>query len=427
MSEILGSVVERPQRGAAGLGLRIAWRNLWRNARRTWLTAGGVAFAVFLVVLSMCIQLGSYEMMEENATSLLIGHLQLQNADYVDSDRLEDTLADATALLDVVRRTRGVVAAAPRLEAFALASAGERSFGAQVLGVDPVAERAVVDFERRIVAGRNVASGEEGLLGEGLARNLGVTPGDEVVVLGTGKEGGVAALVLKVVGTFRTGLADLDRALLLLPIATMRDAFGLGDEVHSIAVRTDKLAHVGRVAERIAAAVVHIPRTDVRVRPWWEVLPELRQAIEVDRLSGSLFYWLIMILVAFSAVNTFIMTVFERTREFGMLLAIGMRPARIMRMLQWEALFLWALGAAIGLGLALAVVGWLMRAGISLGGGLEQLATQMYVPTRLYPSFAPAAMITAPLVLLIGTQLAALIPALRIRHLAAAAALRVAA
>jgi ABC-type lipoprotein release transport system permease subunit len=119
--------------------------------------------------------------------------------------------------------------------------------------------------------------------------------------------------------------------------------------------------------------------------------------------------------------------VFERTREFGMLLAIGMWPRRIVLMLQWEALFMWTIGAGAGLALAAVLVGWLSRTGLYLGAAMEQMASEMYMPARLYPVFTAEALLTAPLVLLAGTQLAAMLPSLRIRRLAPMAALRVAA
>ena len=408
------------------LTVRVGWRNLWRNRRRTWLTAGGVAFAVLLVVAAMCVQLGSYVVMEENATSLLTGHIQIQSAAYVDNDRLENTLTDASMLRRQVSAVPGVVAVAPRVEIFALASAGERSFGTQLLGVDPPAEARVVKFQERIVAGRSISAGSEGLLGEGLARNLGVRLGDEVVLLGAAKEGGVGALVLEVVGLFRSGQSELDRSVIWAPLPVVQNAFGLGDEVHTLALRTSNLTDVDVVVSRIAASLPTVLADGTRptIRPWPELLPDVRQAIAVDRVSAAFFYWIIMILVAFSVVNTFIMTVFERTREFGVLLAIGMRPARIMAMLQWEAFFVWLVGAGLGLGLALLLVLWLMQVGIPLGGDLEALSSRMYMPTRLYPAFTLEALTTAPVVMLAGTQLAALLPALRVRRLLPAAALR---
>ena len=415
-----------PAAAPRDLMVRVGWRNLWRNRRRTWLTAGGVAFAVFLVVGSMCVQLGSYAVMEENATSLLTGHIQIQNAAYVENDRLEHTVPDATAVQRQAAAVDGVVAVAPRVETFALASAGERSFGAQILGVEPAAESQVVGFQERIVAGRSIGAGDEALLGEGLARNLGVAPGEELVVLGSAKEGGVAALVLTVVGLFRSGQTELDRSLVWVPLATVQNAFGLGDEVHTLVLRGEDLSRVDTLVARLRAALPSaLPDgTRLLVRPWHELLPDVRQAIAVDRVSAAFFYWIIMILVAFSVVNTFIMTIFERTREFGVLLAIGMRPGRILAMLQWEAFFVWLVGAGLGLALATLLMLWLQQVGIPMGGDLASLSERMYMPNRLYPAFTLEALLTAPVVMLLGTQLAALLPALRLRRLVPAVALR---
>ena len=116
------------------LTLTLAWRNLWRNPRRTWLTAGGIAFSVWLVVSFMALQIGQYDVMTENATALMAGHVQIQNRVYLEDNRFEDTIENASTIVEQVRLTPGVGSVAPRVEAFALVSVGERSFGAQLLG-----------------------------------------------------------------------------------------------------------------------------------------------------------------------------------------------------------------------------------------------------------------------------------------------------
>lgn len=405
-----------------GLLLRIGWRNLARNRRRTWLTAGGIAFAVLLVVFSMAMQLGQYDIMMDNATSLLTGHVQIQNADYVDSARLEDTIAEADAIRQAIESTDGVVAVAPRVEAFALASVGERSFGARIIGVDPAAERGTVRLLKMVRAGRAIDGADEALVGSSLARNLGVSVGEEVVLLGSEKRGGVAALVLTVTGILETGVADLDRVTLIASLPAVQDAFGLVDEVHTFAIRTEDLDRSALIAERLKDQLTD--RSSLQVRHWSEVMPELRQAIEIDRLGGELFFYVVEVLVVFSIVNTFIMTVFERTREFGMLKAIGMKPWRIIAMMQWEGFFIWMLGASLGLGLAAIVVAWLQEVGIYMGETLEEYAEQFYMPARLYPAFSLEAFLSAPLVMLLGTQIAALLPSLRVLRLNTVAALR---
>ncbi|MFX3657713.1 MAG: ABC transporter permease [bacterium] len=274
------------------------------------------------------------------------------------------------------------------------------------------------------------------MLGAALAKNLGVGVGDEVVVLGSGREGGVAALALTVVGLFRSGIAELDRALLLAPIADVRQAFDLEAGAHRLVIRAERGASVDAVAAALQRALPPtwpaVPEAvadaePLAVRTWQDLLPELHQAIEVDRISGALFYWLIMILVTFSVVNTFVMTVYERTREFGVLMAMGLRPYRLMAMLQWEAALLWGLGSAVGVAAAALLIAWLSRVGIFLGADMERLATEMYLPTRLYPTFTVQALLTAPLVMLVGTQLAAALPAWRLRRLNVVDAMRAAA
>ncbi|MFW6094470.1 MAG: ABC transporter permease [Pseudomonadota bacterium] len=417
---------------SGGSSPRLAWRNLWRNPRRTWLTAGGVAFAVFLVVSAMSLQLGSYTTMEETATSLLTGQIQIHNADYVENERIEHSLPAASALRAQVAAVAGVEAVAPRVEAFALASAGDRSFGARVLGIEPASHGRVVRFHEQILRGRHLEGSGEAVLGDALARNLGVGLGEEVVVLGSARQGGVAALVLDVVGLFRTGMAELDRGLMLAPLADTQEAFALPDQVHTLVIRAASLNAVpGTVARLRSRLPDRWPAGEdgeaVQIRGWSEVLPELRQAIALDWVSAALLYWIVMILVAFSVANTFIMAVFERTREFGMLLAIGMRPVRIVTMLQWEALLMWALGSAVGLALASALTGWLAHVGVYLGEGMEQMATEMYLPTRVYPEFSATALATAPLVMLVATQIAAVLPSLRVNRMRPVDALRVAA
>ena len=420
MSEAAVLVSSPPAQAVGFLSVRIGWRNLWRNHRRTWLTAGGIAFSILLVMSFMSLQYGQYDVMIDTGTSLLPGHLQITPEAYLDDNRFEDTMTNVEALIAQVSAAPGVRSISPRVEAFALVSADQRSFGAQILGVDPYLETQTVRYLKMLTAGESPAGSEDAVLGSILARNLGVEVGDELVVLGSGKEGGVAALVLTVSGILETGTADLDRSLLVAPIATVREGFGLGDEAHILALRLQEPEDAQGLATQLSA---QLPE-NLAVRPWQEVMPELKQAIDVDKIGGQLMYGIIMVLVMFSVVNSFIMTIFERTREVGMLLAIGMRPRSIIAMLQWEALFLWLLGTLLGGGLAVLLIFWLQDVGIYLGADMEAYARQFYMPARLFPGFSIEVLLVSPLAMLIGTQLAALIPALRIHRIRPVNALR---
>ena len=407
-----------------GLFAIVAWRNLWRNPRRTWLTAGGIAFATALVVFSTSIQVGSYDGMIDMATRLVSGHIQVQHPEFQDDPRMRYSLPEGVELTERLARLPGVAGAAPRAEAFALLSTEERSFGGLVLGVDPDRERQVSDLPNTIVQGEYLPGPDDAFIGAALARNLDISVNDEILVLGTGKEGSVGALALTVGGIFETGHDNTDRSLILVRLPTLQEGFDLGGDVHRVLVAADSIGDIDDVARRIELAL----GAGYRTLKWNALMPEIEQSIQIDWVGGQLMYWLLLILVAFAIVNTFMMTVFERTREFGMLLAIGMRPASIMGMLQVEAIAMWAIGAGIGLAIALSLIAWLNQTGIALGdisSGMEEISAQYFIPERMYPGFALQSIAMSPAVLGVATLAAAFGTSLRLRKIRPVDALRV--
>ena len=402
---------------------RVAWRNLWRRKLRTWLSAGGIAFAVLLVSFFVALQAGVYGGWIDTATGLMSGHLQLQHPDYFDDPTVANAIPRGSELVRLAEAAAGVMGAAPRAESFALVSVGERSYGALVMGVDANREAALFALPHHLEEGEYLPRPDSAYVGASLATNLGVQLGDEIVALGSAQDGGIAALVLSVDGIFKTGTPELDRSVLQAHLPAMQSAFALGDAVHRVAIET---ADVGRVAE-VAPGIAALLPAGVRLVDWNTLLPELEQAIELDRIIGSMMYWLLMILVTLSVVNAFIMTAFERTREFGMLLAIGMKPNAIVGVFTIEAVCVWALGAVIGIALCMAVVVPLSHIGIDVASfdeSVQELAEQIMLPTRMYPALSTDVFMQAPLIMLAGTLLAAWIPALRVRRMRPVDALR---
>ena len=423
MSEALAGVAVTPRtliiRRSALTICAIAWRNLWRNRRRTWLTAGGVAFAVVLMTSAVSLQSGSYATMIDTGVGLYHGHIQVQHEAYQDHPKLRNTLPDASVVLAGLRRRPEIKAAAPRLSAYALVSENDRSFGAQVLGVDPDLEPRVSSIPRSATAGRFIKDGQEAFVGAALANNLAIEVGDEMVALGTDREGALAAMVLQVVGVFETGHPDLDRATVEIPIETFREAFGMGDEVHHIAIRLHRAVD----ADLLTVPLSQELGAGLRVLHWRELLPELEQAIELDRVSSIFIYAILASLVLFSVVNTFIMTVFERTHEFGMLIAVGVRRWGIVGMLQLEALLMSLVGVALGVVLVTPLLVWMIESGIPMGESAE-LLRQYHMPDRLYGGRNLLVMGSVPVGLIIACQFAAFLPFQRVRRIIPADALR---
>ena len=412
----------RPSPRSRALFVRVAWRNLWRRRLRTWMSASGIGFAIALVTVGMSFQAGTYDAWIDTATSLMTGHAQVQHPAYFDDPEVRHDLAEGSDVTSRFEGVPGVVAVAPRAEAFALVDAGGRSFGAMVIGVDPVRDAALSDLSDHLAAGEYLPHSDSAFVGTALATNLGVRVGDEIVVLGTAREGGVGALVSRVDGLFETGRAEIDRNVLQVGLAAMQAGFELGDAVHRVVIKTRDARGVADMRSTLEAAMP----TGGRLLDWNELLPELEQAIQIDRATAAMTYWLLLIVVAMSVVNAFIMTVFERTREFGMLLAIGMRPNSIIGMLSVEAICVWAMGTVIGIALCLAVVVPMSIVGIDIGNieGMEAMAEQLMMPDRLYPAVNVHVLLESPGWMLLGTLIAALIPALRVRRMQVVESLR---
>ena len=401
----------------------VAWRNLWRHPLRTWLAASGVGFAILLVGVMVAFQSGVYGPWIEHATSMSTGHVQVQHANYFDDPNIAHTLADGTPLVRDLEGIPGVVGVAGRAEVFALVSVGERSFGGLVMGVDADREAGMFALPDYLREGDYLPRGDSAFVGSSLATNLGVELGDEIVALGSGKEGGVAALVLNVDGIFETGRADLDRTVLQAPVHAVQSAFELGDSLHSAVLKIDDPER----ADVFKAAVEAVVPAGARVLDWNELLPGLKQSIRLDAITGQMMASLLIVVVAMSVVNSFIMTVFERTREFGMLIAIGMRPNAIVGMLTIEAACVWMLGAAIGIAACVAVVLPLNIVGLNpseLVESADEIYGELMIPDAIRPELSARALLLAPGIMLAGTLLGALIPALRVRRMHPVEALR---
>jgi ABC-type lipoprotein release transport system permease subunit len=395
----------------------IAWRNLWRNGRRTLLTAGGVAFAVLLPLFARSMQSGVYEVMIDNGARLLTGHLQVQHPDWADDPALGNTVTGASELARRIGALPGVEAVGQRGIAWALVAADERSFGAEVMGVEPTAETALSTLPRSLVAGRYLVDDGDVVIGAGLARNLGAEPGSELVVLGSARDGGVAAFAGRVSGVFETGVSDIDRGLVQMTLPAFQDAFGLGDESHAIVARL--------VSPATVPAVLAQREGPFRWRSWQELMPEVEQAIEMRRVATRLIATLLAMIVAFSVFNTFMMTVFERRREFGVLLAVGMRPARILAMVLIEAAALAVVGVVAGAAIGTALVALTATTGLPLGDTASQALRQFHLPDRLYPALSWRIVVESAALLPPAVLLAALLPALRILRLDPVLAMRI--
>lgn len=405
------------------LSLRMAWRNLWRHTRRTWLTATAMIFSNVLLVFMISLQYGSYDMMIENTLKTFSGHLQVQAEGYQDNPKLRSAIDDVAALAGDLREALPDARIAPRAAAFALASSEQRSFGIQVVGVQPAAEAGVSTLPGLVTEGRYLRDGSEIVVGAAMARNLQVAVGDQITLLGSGYDGSFAAGIVEVVGVFESGSQELDRSFAEVPLPWFQQVFAMGERGNTIAIAVAALDAVPAAAG--AARDVVRTRQGLVVLDWNALHPGLRQAIQADMSSAWFMYGVLIVLVAFSVLNTQLMSVMERTREFGVISALGVRPHRLASLVLLETALMALIGFVLGLLLG-ALVAWYFNVHGFSYPGMEEVAERFNLPAEMYPSLTPASLLLGPGVVFGFCLLAAVYPALRLFRLQPVAAMRAA-
>lgn len=396
--------------------LRLAWRNLWRHSRRTWLTASAIAFATMLLVFMITLQLGSYDMMIDTTLRVYTGQMQVQRLGYKDKRQMRTTVPAAAQLAERLREATGLDAVAVRAQGFALASSAERSYGVPVIGVQPEFERGVSTLPHLVKAGRYLSNSraQELVLGSALARNLKIALGDELTLLGSAKDGSVAATVLPVVGFFESGNPELDRRLVMMPLATFQEVFAMGDDAHAIVISGPNYESIPRTNATVSALIADRP--ELTVLDWDELVPGVKQLIQTDMVQNWITYIALIVIVTLSIMNTFLMNVLERTREYGIMLALGASPRQLGILVMLESVFLTLLGLAIGIVVGGGIAVYYHFTGFSFPG-MEEIYAQFGLPGVIHPKLSFASFTLGPAVIFVFTVLAALNPAMRIRKL----------
>ena len=405
--------------------LRMAWRNLWRHKRRTWLTVGAMIFSNLLLVFLISLQFGSYRMMIDNTLKSYTGHMQIQHHAYNDSPKIRNSFGPIMPLASKLRKQLGTDMVAARGVAFAMTSSKQRSYGLQIIGVEPEFEAKVSTLPGLIKKGRYLKNinAEEIIIGSVLARNLRVDVGDELTLLGSGRDGSFAAGVVIVTGIFESGINDIDRLMAQVPLGYFQSLFSMQGQGHNIVINAQDLTQVTALQHRVESLIKN--HKNLVVLDWNQLQPGLQQAIKADMTSAWFMYAVLIVLVAFSVLNTQLMSVLERTREFGTMMALGVKPVRLGALVFTETAIMSSLGLIIGAGLGAALSYYLSIVGFSYPG-MAEMAGRFNLPDRMYPSLSILSIFLGPGIVFFFSLLASLYPALRLFFLQPVSAMRAA-
>ncbi|MBD3670742.1 MAG: ABC transporter permease [Gammaproteobacteria bacterium] len=402
----------------------LAWRNIWRQRRRSLLTISGIGFSAFLFVFIMPIQFGAYDLIIDNSLRTFTGYAQIQKKGYLEDGQIHNTIGGASSLAHTIRSSEEFDAVAVRALGFALLSSADRSYGAQIAGVQPKYEPGVSILPKKLVQGRYLKQedAQEIVVGASLARNLKLKIGDEVTILGTGKDGSLAATIVPVVGIFKTGVDEFDRHMTQMPLKAFQEVFSMGRSAHNITVIGTNIQEIETIPAKLEQFLPN--KKDLRVISWDELAPGIKQGLELDKASGLIFMFILVVIVVFSIFNTFLMSVLERTREFGLMLALGSKPIHISRLVMLESMLLTLLGLVAGLAIGVSLNLYFLQVGFQYPG-MQEILEQYNMPVdAIYPQFDLFTLFFGPLVILLATNMAAWIPLLRIHRLKPTEAMR---
>jgi len=356
---------------------RIAWRNLWRNRRRTALTLSSIAFGLFLAVLMTAMQDRNWADMIDLAARLGGGHVTIQNAKFLDAPTLAKTVHGTKAVARSARAQPEVTRVVTRIVGQTLLSTATNSQGAGFVAIDPEQEDSTtLAIANAFTGGSMFPTTEDGgiVLGARLAENLGVTLGKKVVYNMTDKNGDIISGLARVSGIVRTGAPGVDGALCLLPLGTMRRALGYdADEATQVAVFIDDQRKSDDVAARIGATL----DSATVALPWHEIQPELAGFIALKVGGANFMKILIAVLIAAGIFNTLFVSVTERMREFGIMLAIGYSPGDLYALVMFESLWLGLVGLVVGAAVIIGPYLYLAHTGVDMSAMVGQGGTEV--------------------------------------------------
>ena len=393
---------------------KLAWRNLWRQKRRTLLTASALSLALILSLAMRSLQEGTYASNIDNSARFYTGLIQLQHIDFSNSHSIDDLLPASRDFIAPVVNEPKITYVIPRLESFALAAAGDKSKGVMVLGIDPVKEDQYSGLSEKITQGDYLTSGEaQVLVGASLARTMKLTLGDELVLYGQGFRGQTAAGLYTVKGIISFPLPQLESQLVYLPLGEAQHLFSTGEQVTNWVLHTDKLSDVEDVVEQLKA----IYPESISVQDWQQLSPETAQQIQMDKVGGIFLMYILYGVVGFGLFATIMMMTLERQREFGVMLATGMQRGRLLLLVSIESLLIAMLGIVIGMLVVTPVLTYLLYHPIQLTGETAKLMVDAGFEPILPVMMAPSLYLNQIAIVLLMLVLCLIYPMIRIGRL----------
>lgn len=386
---------------------KIAWRNIWRNKRRSVIVLISVVVGLVSIIVSDGLSNGMIRQMLFNQISLDVAHLQVHKKGFNSNKVVKNFIPDYKKVEDVLKNDPEVKYYSKRVFASGILSSANNSSGVRIYGVDPKEETKVSIVKNSIIDGRYLGKSKRDIvIGKKLAEKLGVEVGDKVVAMANTLGGSLGSDVFRIVGIFKTASSEFDKTSIYIPAATEQEMLGIGDRYYEFAVIVKDYNKIGSIKNAIESKL----DGGYEVLTYRDLLPMLIYQMELYKESMMILVAIIGLALIFGIVNTMLMSVFERIREFGVLMAIGMKNHRLYLMIIFEAFIIGVIGTVVGLLIGILLNIPLAHSGIDLSlfsSGLESLG----IGTVIYPVLSVTNLINTAIAMPFIAVLGALYPA----------------
>ena len=353
---------------------RFAWRNLWRNKRRTLITVASIFFGVILSTVMSSMQEGSYQMYIKNIVNFYSGYIQIRHPDYWNDKNINNTFDYSDELQKEIQKVSFITATTPRLESFGLAASDEITQGVMVVGIAPDTEDSITRVSSKIKEGKYLSNSDsEVVIGQKLSKLMNLKIHDTIVILSQGYHGASAAGKYAIKGIIKHPSPDLDKSIVYMSLPESQKLFGAENKITSLVVMipdNDKL-------EAVNTELHEILKNNYGIVTWVQMNRLLLKQIESDRDSGLITKGILYMIVAFGIFGTVMMMIAERKKEFGVLIAIGMQKSKLSTVLFFETILIGMIGVATGIISSIPIVFYFAAHPIPLTGQAAQMVSDM--------------------------------------------------
>ncbi|MBU2635832.1 MAG: ABC transporter permease [Bacteroidetes bacterium] len=389
--------------------LKLAWRNIWRNKRRSLIVVTAVVIGLVSLIFTDSLSVGMIRQMLDNQIGSHISHIQIHKNGFNDNKIIQNCIPDYEKVETILQSDPSISHYSKRVVTYGLISSASNSSGISIIGIGPKEEENITIIKKSVVEGEYFSGKKRDIvIGKKLSEKLGVGIGDKIVLMVTNFSGNVATDVFRVAGLYETSFSEFDRVTAYIDIGIAQEFLGITGKISEFAIIVNNVEKVETIKETLAGRL----GSSYEVMSYVDIIPAIILMVDSYDEMILVYYLIIGLATIFGIINVMLMSVFERVREFGVLMAMGMKNFKIFFMILSEALLLSSCGMIIGIIIGVGIYLPLSYSGINFSAFAEGL-TMVGISAIVYPALTMQGVLNAIFIIPVISVVAAIYPAYR--------------